>query len=386
MPPPPLPQPLPEEVVELLHRYSFDAERFEALRDRWRAAGGDPRVLNQLHGEPTPPVPSDIRTLPCRGSQEAETSRRRALQAISAGEVAVIVLAGGMATRFGGAVKALVEVLPGQTFLDVKRADAERAATEAGGHVPFLLMTSFATEKPIAAHLLASESRWPRSPAATFPQFLSLRLDESGALFRFEDGRPSPYATGHGDLPFALRARRSPGALPDSVEYLFVSNVDNLGATCDPLVLGAHLQALDTGAEVSVEVVSKEPGDQGGVPLWLDGVLQVVESFRLPPAFDSERVRVFNTNTFLFRRRSLERLPESALDWFAVPKRVGARTAVQFERLLGQSTATLRAHFLHVPREGGHTRFLPIKTRAELSLRRNRISRMWSECAPQDRG
>jgi UTP--glucose-1-phosphate uridylyltransferase len=37
-------------------------------------------------------------------------------------------------------------------------------------------------------------------------------------------------------------------ALPArGVEHVLVSNVDNLGATLDPLVLGAHLEAVHRG-------------------------------------------------------------------------------------------------------------------------------------------
>ncbi len=40
------------------------------------------------------------------------------MRALAEGRLAFVVLAGGMATRMGGVVKALVEPLPGRTFLD----------------------------------------------------------------------------------------------------------------------------------------------------------------------------------------------------------------------------------------------------------------------------
>ena len=39
-------------------------------------------------------------------------------------------------------------------------------------------------------------------------------------------------------------------------------NLDNLGATVDPLVLGWH---IDHGAPVTVEVVDKQEGDRGWI-------------------------------------------------------------------------------------------------------------------------
>ncbi len=368
---------LPPDVHALLARYGFDAERFERLRARWKAADGDATKLNALRGEMHPLPAGMVRGLPAQDSEAARALRDVAFRAISKGQVGIIVLAGGMATRFGGLVKALVEVLPGRTFLDLKLSETARVGREANGHIPALVMTSFATHEAIAAHLRAG-THW----ATPFPQFVSLRLTEEGALFLGTDGSPSPYATGHGDLPFALRGALSrPKLLPPSVEYVFVSNVDNLGATLDPLVLGAHLRALTDGRDVSVEVVDKVPGDQGGIPAEVNGTPQIVEAFRIPPGFVPERVPVFNTNTFVFRLAALLALPEPALDWFAVRKQVEGRPAVQFERLLGQATAVLPTAFLRVPRDGPSSRFVPIKAQRDMWAAREWIRTRWPPTA-----
>jgi UTP--glucose-1-phosphate uridylyltransferase len=51
---------------------------------------------------------------------------------LRAGKVAALVVAGGAGTRFGGAVKALVPVAEGKTFLDLKLLDLERASEGSG--------------------------------------------------------------------------------------------------------------------------------------------------------------------------------------------------------------------------------------------------------------
>ena len=58
-----------------------------------------------------------------------------------------------------------------------------------------------------------------------------------------------------------------------------MSNVDNLGATLDPAVIGAPLAR---GAALTAEVVRKEKGDKGGAPARLDGRPQIIEGFRFP--------------------------------------------------------------------------------------------------------
>jgi UTP--glucose-1-phosphate uridylyltransferase len=213
----------------------------------------------------------------------------------------------------------------------------------------------------------------------TFMQDVGLRLTREGALFRGDDGQPSTYSPGHGDLPDALR--RS-GLLKRFVEaggqYVWITNLDNLGATIDPALLGLF---VERGKEVMVEVAPKEAGDKGGIPVWADAHdeagttvrrLQVLEEFRLPKGFDAAAVRVFNTNTFVVRAEALLHA-RIRWSWFEVEKKVGDRTAVQFERLLQELTAAMPAAYVRVPRDGVAARFLPVKDHEELARRRETI-------------
>ncbi|MEM9193217.1 MAG: UTP--glucose-1-phosphate uridylyltransferase [Myxococcota bacterium] len=353
------------ETRELLQRYGFDREWFDAQRKKLQA-GTVSRESNQIRGQVEIPQQGDVSPLSAPGSEEHTRLSRIGEAAIRSGEVGMVVLAGGMATRFGGVVKALVEVFDGHTFLDLKLADGVAAAERAGGRVPVYLMTSFATEGPIGDAV--RDRNDVRSPARVFAQFVSVRLTPEGEPF-VTDGAPSLYAPGHGDFSFALR--RS-GVLSQFREqggkHLFMSNVDNLVATLDPAVVGAH---IDFGRPITVEVADKAPGDKGGAPARVDDVLQIVESFRFPEAFDQDRIPVFNTNTLLFNAEAIDR--EFDLTWFAVEKKVDDRVAIQFERLVGELTAFLDSTFLRVEREGTHGRFQPIKNPPDLDERRESI-------------
>src|SRR5262249_7812179 len=158
------------------------------------------------------------------------------------------------------------------------------------------LMTSFATDE--AVRELAEHFQSQAAPIVTFPQLISLRLTREGELFIGSDGKPSPYAPGHGDLTFALR--RS-GVLADFLKargrVLYMSNADNVTAALEPAGIGAHSEA---GAASALEVAAKESGDKGGAPARVDGEPQIVESFRFPSEFDQNTIPVFNTNTFAF--------------------------------------------------------------------------------------
>jgi UTP--glucose-1-phosphate uridylyltransferase len=334
-----------EKTRAILERFRFDAEVLARLRTSLATAGAQ-AFAGRMAGEVDLPLSGDVTALPSPDSEGGRELATLGWQALAAGEVGVVVLAGGMATRFGGVVKAVVEVVPGYSFLRLKLADVERQAAAAGVRVPVYLMASHATSEVLRR--AAGELGFPRAPIEILDQSVTLRLTSTGEVFRDEAGRPSPCATGHGDL---LSTLRDSGALARFRQaggrMLLVSNVDNLAATLDARVLGAHRRA---GKAVTVDVVAKDPGDRGGIPARVAGHLQIVEEFRLPPGFDSARVPFFNTNTFVFDAAALER--DFELDWFLVRRKVDGVEVVQPERLLGQVTALLPTQFLAVPRHG----------------------------------
>ena len=303
-----------------------------------------------------------------------DADRDLGARALAAGELAVCVLAGGMATRMGGVVKALVEVEPGRTFLDLRLAERAHVAAEHGVAPPLWLMTSEPTEGPIAAALATHPQA--DDAVATFEQLVSLRLDPDGGLFLTDD-QPSVYATGHGDLPDALQAA---GLLDRFIaaggRYVWICNLDNVGATVDPTILGGHIAS---GAELTVELVDKRGGDQGGGPVLHEGEPMICEHFRLPRDFAADSVTVFNTNTFIVNAEALRRVAgPDGMQWtfVEVHKDVGGRKAVQFERLLGEVTTALRPRLLRVSRDEPHSRVVPVKSNDDLPAARAALARM----------
>jgi UTP--glucose-1-phosphate uridylyltransferase len=354
---------LPADVQAMLQRHRFDRARFQALAER--VASGAPDD-NTVRGTLSAPRPGDIQTLPASGP-DRERLLQLGREALRAGQVALVVLAGGMATRMGGVVKALVEAVPGKTFLDLRLAEIQALEHAYGKAPPFWLMTSHSTEEPIRQVL---GERLDGDAIGLFSQFLSLRLTPRGTLFLDSAGRPSEHAPGHGDLPEALQ--RS-GLLTRFVErggrVVMVTNLDNLGGTLDPAIIGWH---LSHGALVTSEVVEKVSGDRGGIPVRLDDVPCVLEEFRIPKTFDPSSVRVFNTNVFHFDARALLEL-DIPWTYFRVAKSVGGEPVVQFERLINEVTSFLPTRYLQVPRTGAESRFLPVKDNEELSQRQSEI-------------
>ena len=344
------------ETRAMLDRYGFDESLFESLRAKVASGELSPES-NIVRGELEPPTAQDVLRLP--GSEDAgfDAVRASGIEALERGEVGQIVLAGGMATRFGGVVKAVLAAVDGKSFLEAK-LDQTRALERAlGCTVPVALMTSFATDEAVRAHVVERELGDP----LVFHQFVSLRLEPDGELFLDDEGRPSPYAPGHGDLFQALRRSGTLDALrARGVRVVTVSNVDNLGARVDPVVVGAHLLG---GTPLTCEVARKE-GDMGGAPVRVNGKLQLVEGPRFPESFDQELAPVFNTNTAVVDIDALD--VDYDLTWLYVRKSVEERDAVQLERLYHEISAFVPTQYLEVPRRGPRGRFSPIKTPADL--------------------
>lgn len=355
-------QDLRSEEQEILARFGFEEAEFAALRERFRR-GELAEQANIETGRIEPPPAECLEDLPDVESDAWRRLEEIGREAIRAGKLALVILNGGMATRFGGVVKGVVPVTGDVSFLQLKMQHTAAVARACGGRIPMLLMNSWATERATEEHLAGRDYfGLDRAELFAFSQYLHPRLTAAGEIFRGDDGAASFYGPGHGDFPIAFRRKGGLAWLRErGVEHVLVANVDNLGARVEPAVLGFH---LDRRVEATVEVAPKWPGDLGGCPVLVDGRLQVLEGFRFPREFDQDQVEVFNCNTFTFRLDALDQ--EFPLSWFLVRKRVGKEEVIQFERLVGQVTARLECAYLVVPRTGRCNRFYPVKTPRDL--------------------
>lgn len=354
---------LPSGVLAAFERQGFDRAKFFALAER--LASGAPED-NLVKGSLSAPEPQELTPLPASGP-ERERLEEVGKLALREGQVALVVLAGGMATRMGGVVKALVEALPGKTFLDLRLREIDALERLYGVAPPLWLMTSHSTDDAIRGALGA---HLDGERIGVFSQFLSLRLTPEGDLYLDADGHPSEHAPGHGDLPEALqKSGLLTGFVQRGGRVVMVTNLDNIGGTLDPALIGWH---LEHGQPVTSEVVEKVAGDRGGIPVRVDGKLCVLEEFRIPKSFDPASVRVFNTNVFHFDARALHEL-DIPWTYFRVVKKVGEHSVLQFERLVNEVTSFLPSRYVVVPRNGAGARFLPVKDNEELAQRRGEI-------------
>ena len=365
---------LTEQQLLALQPFDFNVE----LQRRWQkdvTEGRLSKATNAVGGDLLATSPGTVHKQPGAGTKAHQEIEQLGLDAIMDGELGVVVLNGGMATRFGGVVKGTVPVLSNaRTFLGLAVEDVLLHRQATGGNIPLFCMNSFATTEATKKHF-ADHAQFGLSKGCIehFTQSVAVRMTKSGEIFKSNDGEPSPYGPGHGDF---VSSFRNCGALQRFLDgggrYLLVRNVDNLGARIDPMVLGHHIKSQ---CDMTVELAPKWPEDIGGSPFQYLGRPQLIEQIRYPKGFDHDVVDVFNTNTFTFTANALDR--DFDLGWYYVEKEVEGRMAVQIEHLIGEMTAHLSTNFLQVRRNGRRTRFLPLKTPEDLSAAMEEIAEIY---------
>ena len=356
------------DEINRLKSYNYSHEFQLKLQEQYRS-GSLSRESNILE-EHVSVAPDDaVMPLPPSHTELAKEYALVGEKAIHNSEAGLIILNGGMATRFGGVVKGTVSVIEDMSFLGLKLQAAKRLSERLGGTIPIYLMNSLATDAITRDHLNHRDYfGYPRDLVTLFLQNTLLRLNPDGSFFRHDNGSLSPYGPGHGDIAEAVARDAIEDIKERGLSFLHMSNVDNLLATPDPLIFGYH---LSSGVEMTVEAVRNRGNDVGGAPAIVNGKLQIVEAFRFPKSFHSSELTHFNTNTFCFSRSVFEK--SYPLDWFVVEKQVDNRSAVQFERLAGQLSAFIPCSFIEVERDGVGSRFSPIKDRPTLEKEHDRI-------------
>jgi len=272
--------------------------------------------------------PVAVERIPEHGGDPArhEEARRHGGELLEAGRVAVLVVAGGQATRLGyDGPKGAFPIGPitDRSLFELQAQKLRRLRERFRRPIAWYVMTSPATDAT-TRELFARKAHFglPGSDVFFFSQGMVPSFDFEDRMILCEPGRIMENPDGHGG---ALTALLHSGALDDmkrrGVDTLFYYQVDNpLVRMADPTFLGFHLLA---GAEVSCKVVRKRDAlEKAGVLARVDGRIGVVEYTELDAArrdaVDASGGLVFwagNTAIHIFDTAFIRRVAGEADRW-----------------------------------------------------------------------
>ena len=260
--------------------HGLDLELLDRLFQN-RDMEGDIRALASRAGSP-PGVRLSPETGTVFSNPPPQVARQAGREALAAGEIAAILVAGGQGTRLGfGYPKAMFPIGPvsRNSLLQILIEKVLAVSRRFGVRVPLGIMTSPATDGPIRL-FLAEHGRFglPEDDVLFFCQGTMPAVDaRTGKVLLVARDRVALSPDGHGGL---LAAVARSGALDElaqrGIRTLFYFQVDN------PLVqfgsaefIGYHRLA---GSELSTQVIAKQsPMERVGNVVEVDGRLRVID-------------------------------------------------------------------------------------------------------------
>ncbi|CAJ1052866.1 UTP--glucose-1-phosphate uridylyltransferase-like [Xyrichtys novacula] len=300
----------------------------------------------------------------------------------SLNKLAVVKLNGGLGTSMGcKGPKSLISVRNENTFLDLTVQQIEHLNKTYNADVPLVLMNSFNTNEDTKKILQKykhhrvnihtfNQSRYPRiNKESLLP--IAKNMGTSG------ENSEAWYPPGHGDIYTSFNnSGLLDKLIAEGKEYIFVSNIDNLGATVDLFILH-HLmsQPAERRCEFIMEVTDKTRADvKGGTLIQYEDHLRLLEIAQVPKAHVDEfksvtKFKIFNTNNLWISLPAIKRLQEKNsmdLEIIVNPKTLdGGLNVIQLETAVGAAIKSFNnAMGVNVPR----SRFLPVKTSSDLLL------------------
>jgi hypothetical protein len=343
-----------QSLADLLAENGFDRAQHEQIRaDLKNARIGLAQNRLPANSEITDVKPGDVfdathwpdTIAKAPASSELKEDYAIGTEALRNGELAIVTLAAGAGSRWtqgAGVCKALhpFAKLAGRhrTFIETHLAKSRRAGKAFGQPVTHIFTTSYATHRPTEAFLqrrssyhypgklLLSPGRsvglrmvpmvrdlrflWEEMPQQMLDvQQQKVRDSLRNALINWarSAGEASDYTDnlplqclhpiGHWfEVPNLLRNGVLASLLAEQpkLRYLLVHNIDTLGASADPALLGRHIRS---GACLSYEVITRRLEDRGGGLARVNGRVRLVEGLAMPREEDEFHLSYYNTLT-----------------------------------------------------------------------------------------
>lgn len=356
-----------EVFYRLFARFLQQQSEGPIIWDKVKNLGKDKLVnYNSLQSNSSDPATSSVNT----GKPFQDKSMLESL--------VVLKLNGGLGTTMGCVgPKSAIEVRDNMTFLDLTVRQIEWLNQVNDVNVPLVLMNSFNTDAE--TNQIIKKYSHHRISILTFNQNMFPRIGKDSLLplpTSPNDSNKYWYPPGHGDLFDSLyHSGLLEKFLSQGKKHLFVSNIDNLGATVDETIL-KHF--ISSQAEFMMEVTEKTKADiKGGTLIEYDNCnIRLLEVAQVPHEhmkdFTSiKKFKVFNTNNIWINLDALKRVMDAqslALEVIVNVKSMEDskdQKVIQLETAIGSAIRYFQHSIgMNVPR----SRFLPVKSCSDLFL------------------
>jgi UDP-N-acetylglucosamine/UDP-N-acetylgalactosamine diphosphorylase len=262
-------------LVDSLYRGKVDQPNWADLARRAEPPNAV-RLNDRLNADAATPLGSS-----------PNVARQRGVEALRAGQIGVLLTAGGQGSRLGfEKPKSLYPIGPisKASLIQIHIEKVRAIARRYGKRVPLYLMTSPITHDDTVDYLeehnrfglakddlfIFCQGTMPAVDAKTG----KLLMEAKDSLFLSPDG--------HGGTVAALAASGAIDSMHQrGIEQLFYLQVDNpLAPICDPELIGYHL--LAHSELTSLAVAKQEPQDKLGNFVMIDGRLNVIEYSDFP--------------------------------------------------------------------------------------------------------
>ncbi|MCU1538453.1 MAG: molybdenum cofactor synthesis domain protein [Humibacillus sp.] len=316
---------------------------------------------------------------------EVEVSDEDARRALS--QTAVIKLNGGLGTGMGmTGAKSALEVRDGLTFLDIIALQVLALRERWGVELPLVLMNSFRTSEESLRILEKYDTLPVDGLPLDFIQNAEPKLDPDGLVPVSWPADPELEwcPPGHGDVYVSLvTSGVLDSLLAKGIRFAFLSNSDNLGATCDPDVAA---WMVEHDLPFVAEVCRRTKSDRKGGHLAVrrsDGRLILRDTAMVQDGDeryfrDIKRHSTFNANNVWINLEVLRERMTAREGVLGLPIIVNHKTVdpadptspevIQMESAMGTAIEVFEgSEAILVPR----TRFRPVKTTNDLLVLRS---------------
>lgn len=295
-------------------------------------------------------------------------------------KLVVIKLNGGLGTSMGlEKAKSLIPIKDGMSFLKIIASQVKFMRSKYGVEIPLILMNSYNTEADSLEEL--KNAAFKQDITTSFLQNKVPRLNQSDLTpITLADKKEEWCPPGHGDIYLSLKQTGIlDQLLSHGIEYAFISNGDNLGATIEPAILE---YLVDEKLDFTMEMTPKTLADTKGGAIYrkmIDGKfvgLELLETAQVPKEHEHEfsgmgKFRTFSTNNLWVNLRALAALMKEktpSLSLIVNPKVVDGKDVLQLETAMGSAIGSFqKTKGIIIPRD----RFAPVKKCEDYLIRRS---------------